>query len=247
MSGYGKVKNDYSSDIETGSEGLYPNISAEDNVLRWAFIRKVYGILSTQMMLTTAVAAVIVFSTPVKEFFASSPGLLLAIAFLPLVLMCPLYYYQQSHPLNLVLLGFFTVGVSLTVGISCAFTNGLIVLEALLLTATVVLSLTAYTYWASKNGYDFNFLGPILFVSVIVLVVFGLIQAIFPLGPLSTAIYGGLGSLVFSVYIVYDTDNLIKRFSYDEYIWASVALYLDIINLFLSILQLLRSLQGGDN
>lgn len=54
--------------------------------------------------------------------------------------------------------------------------SGKIVLEALVLTATVVLSLTAYTYWASKNGYDFNFLGPILFVSLIVLVVFGLIQ-----------------------------------------------------------------------
>jgi FtsH-binding integral membrane protein len=161
--------------------------------------------------------------------------------------MCPLYAYHQSHPLNLVLLGFFTVAVSLTVGISCAFTDGLIVLEALLLTATVVLSLTAYTYWAAKNGYDFSFLGPILFVSVIVLVVFGLVQMIFPLGPISTAIYGGLGALIFSVYIVYDTDNLIKRYTYDEYIWASVALYLDVINLFLSILQLLRSIQGGNN
>jgi FtsH-binding integral membrane protein len=86
MSGsYGKMKNDYIDDIETGNAGLYPGISAEDNVLRWAFIRKVYGILSTQMVLTTAVAAVIVFSIPVRDFFASSPGLLLAIAFLPLV------------------------------------------------------------------------------------------------------------------------------------------------------------------
>jgi FtsH-binding integral membrane protein len=234
-------------DLESGQAGLYPGITAEDNVLRWAFIRKVYGILSTQMVLTTAVASVVVFSTPVKEFFVSSPWLLITIAFLPLILMCPLYAYHQSHPLNLVLLGFFTVAVSLTVGISCAFTDGLIVLEALLLTATVVLSLTAYTYWAAKNGYDFSFLGPILFVSVIVLVVFGLVQMIFPLGPISTAIYGGLGALIFSVYIVYDTDNLIKRYTYDEYIWASVALYLDVINLFLSILQLLRSIQGGNN
>lgn len=245
MSGKFKYGGDY--DIESGQPSLYPGITADENTLRWAFIRKVYGILSTQMVLTAAVASVVVFSSSVRDFFASSPVLLIAIAFLPLVLMCPLYYYHQSHPLNLVLLGFFTVGVSLTVGISCAFTNGQIVLEALVLTALVVLSLTAYTYWASKNGYDFNFLGPILFCSVFVLIGFGLIQMFFPMGPISTAIYGGLGSLVFSVYIVYDTDNLIKRYTYDEYIWASVALYLDVINLFLSILQLLRSIQGGDN
>lgn len=54
-------------------------------------------------------------------------------------------------------------------------------------------------------------------------------------------IYAGLSAIVFCGYIVYDTDNLIKRYSYDEYIWAAVALYLDIINLFISLLSILRA------
>ena len=54
-------------------------------------------------------------------------------------------------------------------------------------------------------------------------------------------IYGGLAALIFCGYIVYDTDNLIKRHSYDEYIWASVSLYIDIINLFLALLTLFRA------
>jgi FtsH-binding integral membrane protein len=49
-------------------------------------------------------------------------------------------------------------------------------------------------------------------------------------------IYGGIASLIFCGYIIYDTDNIIKRYSYDEYIWAAVSLYLDIINLFRAIL-----------
>ena len=40
-------------------------------------------------------------------------------------------------------------------------------------------------------------------------------------------IYGGIASLIFAGYIIYDTDNIIKRYSYDEYIWAAVSLYLD--------------------
>jgi FtsH-binding integral membrane protein len=160
--------------------------------------------------------------------------------------MCPLYYYHQSHPINLVLLGLFTVAISLTVGIVCALTEGIIVLEALILTAAVVVSLTAYTYWAASKGYDFSYLGPILFVGVIILILFGIIQTFFPLGPLSMTIYGVLSSLIFSAYIIYDTDNLIKRYTYDEFVWASVALYLDVINLFLSLLEILRSIQSDN-
>jgi protein lifeguard len=70
--------------------------------------------------------------------------------------------------------------------------------------------------------------------------IFSLVQMFFPLGPVSHAIYGGVGAMIFSAYIVYDTDNLIKRHTYDEYIGASVTLYLDILNLFLSILRILR-------
>lgn len=51
-------------------------------------------------------------------------------------------------------------------------------LEALILTAVVVVSLTAYTYWAAKQGHDFSFLGPILFTSIIILLLFGFIQVL---------------------------------------------------------------------
>lgn len=58
---------------------------------------------------------------------------------------------------------------------------------------------------------------------------------------MSQTIYGGLTALLFSAYLVYDTDQLIKRYTYDKFILASVALYLDILNLFISILQILNS------
>lgn len=53
---------------------------------------------------------------------------------------------------------------------------GKVILEAVILTAAVVVSLTLYTFWAAKRGQDFNFLGPFLFGAVIVLMVFGMIQ-----------------------------------------------------------------------
>jgi hypothetical protein len=228
-------------DLEAGNgETLYPGISRGENALRWGFIRKVYGILSAQLLLTTAVSAITVLHPTLNATLSDSPGLALALAVLPFVLMIPLYHYQHRHPHNFVFLGLFTLCLSFSIGVACANTPGTIVLEALILTSAVVASLTAYTFWASKKGKEFGYLGPFLFSALTILVVTSFIQIFFPLGPASNALIGGLGALVFSGFIVYDTENLIKRHTYDEYIWASVGLYLDILNLFLTILNMLR-------
>jgi hypothetical protein len=226
-------------DIEEGT--LYPGLDHGENKLRWGFIRKVYGILAAQMVLTTIVSSITVFYSPVNELLKGNSGVMLFFLFMPFVLLWPLYKYQQRHPLNLIFLGLFTSCLSLTVGVSCANTEGKIVLEALILTSAVVSALTAYTFWASKKGKDFSFLGPILFTGLVILLVTSFMQMFFPIGSTLNAVYGGIGAVLFSGYIVYDTDNLIKRFTYDEYIWASVTLYLDILNLFLTILRMLRS------
>uniref|UniRef100_A0A453GLM8 Uncharacterized protein n=1 Tax=Aegilops tauschii subsp. strangulata TaxID=200361 RepID=A0A453GLM8_AEGTS len=38
--------------------------------------------------------------------------------------MFPLHFYRQKHPVNLLLLGVFTVAISFSVGLTCAFTSG---------------------------------------------------------------------------------------------------------------------------
>lgn len=232
------------ADLESGSSGLYPGISEDENVLRWAFIRKVYGILSVQVILTMAVVLVVANSSTIQGLVFSSPLSLFALAIIPFVVLCALSAYHQSHPTNLILLGLFTVSMSLTVGLACAFTPMQITLEALALTAIVTVGLTAYTFWAARRGHDFSFLGPMLFAALLVLVFWSFIQLFFPLGRSGLVVYSLLASLVFALYIVFDMDNLIKRYSVDEYVWASVAIYLDVINLFLNILTLLRETQG---
>ncbi|XP_077243018.1 protein LIFEGUARD 4-like [Tasmannia lanceolata] len=217
------------ADVEAGPGGLYP-MMLESPGLRWALIRKVYTNLCFQLFLTIAVASVVVSVPPIRNFFVSGEGLGLYIFILliPFMVICPMYYYYQSYPCNFILLGVFTVSLSFAVGLTCAFTP------------VVVVSLTLYTFWAARRGYDFNFLGIFLFSAIIVLMVYALIQILFPLGRFSLAIWAAVAAIVFSGYIIYDTDNLIKRYTYDEYIWAAVSLYLDIINLFLAILTIFR-------
>ncbi|PHT52847.1 BI1-like protein [Capsicum baccatum] len=226
------------SDVEAGTAPLYPSM-LESPELRWSFIRKVYSIITIQLLLTVAVASVVVTVHPISHFFVTTrAGLAVYILLIitPFITLFPLYFYHQRHPINYLLLGLFTVSLAFTVGLTCAFTRGKVILEAVILTTAVVISLTLYTFWAAKRGQDFNFLGPFLFSALIVLLLFALIQIFFPLGKIVVMIYSGLATIIFCGYIIYDTDNLIKRHTYDEYIWAAVSLYLDVINLFLVLL-----------
>lgn len=70
-------------DIEEGT--LYPGLGYGENQLRWGFIRKVYGILAAQIVLTTVVSAITVLYTPVNELLRSNSGLLIFLIFLPFI------------------------------------------------------------------------------------------------------------------------------------------------------------------
>uniref|UniRef100_A0A7N0UE40 Uncharacterized protein n=1 Tax=Kalanchoe fedtschenkoi TaxID=63787 RepID=A0A7N0UE40_KALFE len=97
MDGYTSLstKEPSAIDLEAGGT-LYPGLSHGENLLRWGFIRKVYGILAAQLVLTTIVSSVFVFSPPVNDLLRGSPGLMLFLIFLPLVRMPSDLYIHRS-------------------------------------------------------------------------------------------------------------------------------------------------------
>ncbi|KAF7033071.1 hypothetical protein CFC21_044197 [Triticum aestivum] len=224
-------------DVEAGGTStaalkaaLYP-ATTESPELRWELIRKTYVVLFLQLLLTAVVAAVVY---KFRHFIESSyDGLglyiFLFLFFFPITAMLLLLIYRKKNPVNLLLLGVFTVAITFSAGFMCSFYSGKVIWEAGIFTIVVVLSLTAYTFWAARRGKDFSFLGPFLFASLMILLVFGFIQIFFPLDKLSHTIYGALVALIFSGFIVYDSGNIIKRCTYDEYVLAAVILYLDIM------------------
>ncbi|XP_010440403.1 PREDICTED: BI1-like protein [Camelina sativa] len=234
------------SDIETGAGGgneLYPDMK-ESTELRWAFIRKVYTILSLQLLLTVGVSAVFFFVRPIPVFITeTTPGLVVffVILLLPLFLLWPLLAFEKKHPINCIVLTIFTLSISFAVGICCSLSKGRIVMEAAILTAAMVFGLTIYTFWAVKRGHDFSFLGPFLFGSLLIILVFTLLQIYYPLGKLTSMIFSGVASIVFCGYIIFDTDQLIKKLNYDEYIIAAIRLYLDVMSLFLNLLGIMSN------
>ncbi|WOK91565.1 BI1-like protein [Canna indica] len=233
-------------DVETGmapaaaaAAPLYPKMT-EDPRLRWMFIRKVYAIIAVQFTFTAGVASIISFVRPIPKFLLSNTsaswGVFFALLLLPLLALWPMLRYRERHPINLVLLAIYTLCVSLSIGVACVTVSGRVVLQAVILAAAVVIGLTLYTFWAARRGRDFAFLFPFLFACLLVLLVYCIMQIFLPLSSVASTIYACVASIVFSGFIIFDTDKLIKRHAYNEYLYAAISLYMDMINLFMSLL-----------
>ncbi|KAF8514208.1 UPF0005-domain-containing protein [Hysterangium stoloniferum] len=151
-----------------------------------------------------------------------------------------LFWKRHSHPLNFVFLSTFTVLEALTIGVVVAFYDSTIVLQALLITLGIFLGLTIFTF---QSKWDFSGMAPFLFVGLMALLVTGFVGMFFPFSRTVDLLYGIGGALIFSGYIVFDTYNINSRLSPDEFIAGAISLYLDFINLFLSILRVLNNIQ----
>ncbi|GFP85803.1 bi1-like protein [Phtheirospermum japonicum] len=217
----------------------------ENPQMRWAFIHKVYSILCFQWILTFGVCMAISLIHPVREFMGTAAGFYvllttIAITFISLILMLG---FREHHPWNYVLLLIFTLAMSFMVGAASTQIKGEIILLAAGLTLLVTAGLTLFTFVAAKRGWDFSSLGPFLFCALLLLIAFGVVRIFFPVGKIVNQVFSSIEALVFCGFIVYDTESLIKRFNYDQYIEASISLFLDVMNLFVSLLGAL----GGGN
>jgi hypothetical protein len=218
------------------------------DVLRAGFLRKVFGLLAAQMVFTIVFAAACMFTPSIRNTFlvlAESKMWYLQMAcFIPTFasLLILQLGAKRTYPWNYILLFVFTVGTSIDIGYICAVFHatghGILVLQAFAATAVIFCALTAYAFVSGRN---FSFFGGFLSVMLWGLFLTGLGGFFFP-WMVQSLLYGLVGALTFCAYILYDVWRIQHKFSYDDYIGATLELYLDIVNLFLYILKILSKL-----
>ncbi|KAI8063833.1 inhibitor of apoptosis-promoting Bax1-domain-containing protein [Gongronella butleri] len=208
--------------------------------IRLQFVRKVYSILTVQVMSTIVMSAIYMYNLSVKSWVQSNPWMLFVSCFGSLGVLFALMWKARSAPLNYYLLALFTLLEGHLVGTVVTFYDQTIVLQALIITFGVFFGLTLFTL---QSKWDFSGMMPFLFAGLSILVLAGFVQIFIPFSEgfqLALAI-GGV--IIFSGYILLDTYLIFNRYSPEDYIMASVSLYMDMINLFLRILQILNAMQ----
>ena len=209
---------------------------------RLGFIRKVYGILSCQLLFTSCFSLFAMSSDSFKPILLN-PVVLVGVLVCYFASICALVCCKMDKkvPVNYIMLSIFTLCVSWIVATATVRTDPKLVVEAAFLTSAVVVGITVY---AVTTKTDYTMCGPILFIIALVFITAGIMCCIY--GPALRLLYATLGVILFSFYLMVDTQMIVggkhRKYQIDEdsYILAAVALYLDIINLFLYILEIMR-------
>lgn len=227
------------------STQIIADVEAE---IRLGFVRKVYGILVFQLMLTAIIAGSI-FSMDDQwlgqhAWLAQTAGLVSLVVVLGV--MCCCMEASRTYPQNYIFLFVVTVCESILVGfISVRYETQSVVIAAGL-TAGIFAALTLY---ACTTKTDFTGIGPYLFAGLVGMIFMGFLMMLMG-GDVAHKVMAGVGAILFSFYIVYDTQLIIggghkHQFGIDDYVFAALNIYLDIINLFIYILQLLGDRREG--
>jgi FtsH-binding integral membrane protein len=201
--------------------------------------------------------------------------MLLGLSMLPTVLGATVglsmnFSFMAPHPI-MYALGMFAVMMLLFAGIGANRNNSLGVLLLLVLTGFMGLMLGPILQAALhlRNGgqivglaaggtgvifmtlasiatvskKDFGFLGNFLFVGLILLIVASLANAFLHIPALALTL-SVVSILIFSGYILFDVSRIVQG-GETNYVMATLALYLDIYNLFINLLTLLMALLGN--
>ncbi|KAI8782128.1 protein lifeguard 4-like [Biomphalaria glabrata] len=211
------------------------NVASAHIYIRMGFMRKVYGILTAQLIVTTLMSGIFMLSDTLQDFVQTNHWMLTISIFATFGILLALMWKRHETPTNYILLGLFTLMESYAIGVVVTFYKVPSVIQAFLLTIGLTVGLTIYTLQSKK---DFTSWHAPAVMCLYALVLASLIQVFFPIPALHFGI-SLIGAALFCVFIVVDTHLLMAKLSPEEYIMAAINLYLDILNLFLYILRLL--------
>ncbi|XP_039745381.1 protein lifeguard 4-like [Pararge aegeria] len=214
------------------------NVINADREIRLGFIRKVYGLLTIQLLATVSIAAVFLLVKPVQGFIHENNWMVFIAFILSMVTLFALIAKRKDYPANLYLLAGFTAVQAYTIGVVVSYFDTAVVLQALALTFTVVFALTLFTLNTKR---DFSFIGYGLGAGLCVLIVGGILQIFLQSSAFEIAL-SFTGAIFFSLFLIFDTHQMMTVLSPEEYILATINLYMDILNLFLYILRILNEL-----
>lgn len=226
----------------TSYQNTHVNFKVGDNE-RLGFFRKVYSILSAQLLLTTVIVGFACASSTFERALLGNSWLIGLSGVGTLGTSLAMFFFPKlTHqvPTNYYLLGVFTVCEAILVSATCVQYDTTSVFVAALMTCSVTLALTAYAYTTKR---DFSQATGILVVISMACLLFTIFMPFLMRSALMQLVYCCVFTVVYGVYIIIDTQHILgggqHKLSTDDYILGSLILYIDIIGLFLQLLRLL--------
>jgi modulator of FtsH protease len=226
----------YDRDYTTVQETGYVQESASVD-----FMKKTYQLLAASMLAAAAGAYV---TMPYAMQIMQYKWLIFGAELL--VLFFGLGMSRGKPGLNLAMLFVFTflTGVSLVPLLASliGMGNGAVIGNAFLMTSVLFGALSLF---AINSKTDFSSWGKPLFITLIVVIIASLVNYFFLQSPMMHIFITAGVLILFGFFTIYDTQNIANG-AYDSPVDAAVSLYIDFLNMFTALLQLL-GIFGSDD
>jgi len=214
-----------------------PAIQVRSGAERATLVRRTYGLVFLGILATIGGTAFTLAQPALFGAVIAHPFITMNAAFIPLIMV---QRSAREYPKNLILTLLFTfvMGVAIAPGMYLAerAVPG-VVTQAGLLTFAAFGALSLYAVFSRR---DFSAWGAFFFVGLIVLLVASVLNIFFQ-SVVVGLFLSAIGVFVFSGLLVFDTWRIVRSGAYgqDDYVFAAVTIYLDLLNLFMFILSLL--------
>ncbi|RDD41224.1 Protein lifeguard 1 [Trichoplax sp. H2] len=210
---------------------------------------QVYCLLFIQLLITCGITALFIFVKPIQEFIHQNMWMyILGIVLLLIVtvIMGSVVEARQVNvilreiPYNYICLLIYTLIMSFMVGTIASYFKVSAVMIAFGIVSIVAFVITIFSL---QTKMDFTSQGGLLLGLLGVLMGFGFF-CIFFYNRILYIVYASIGAFIFTLYLIYNTQLMMwgqKRYaiSPEEYIFATLNLYSDIVNLFIMILEII--------
>ena len=220
--------------------GLAQGAFANDNALV-GFVKTTYKFFAASLLFAT-IGAIVGF---MNFALVTDPAVRIGLIVAEIVAFLGLLFLRKSPGLNVALLFIFTflTGITLVplLGLVLA-RQGVGAIAQAFGMSTIVFGVMSI--FALKTKADLANMGKMLFISLIVVVICSLVN-LFLGSPMFQVLIAGAAVVLFSLFVAYDTQNIVRGL-YADPVQAAVSLYLDFLNIFVSLLQLFGILGGKD-
>ena len=206
-----------------------------------SFVKETYKLFAASMM-AGAVGAYV--GIPMAAAIHANFWLLFI---LEIGLLIGLHFVKHKPGINLAVMFAFTFMTGITLAPLLAHTlaisgGGAIIGNAFAMTSVIF---GGMSFFAIKTTKDFTGYGKPLMIALVVVIIGSLLNIFLLQSPILHILIQGAVVMLFSVLVVYDTQN-IMRGAYETAIEGAIALYLDFLNIFTALLQLFGIFGGED-
>jgi FtsH-binding integral membrane protein len=222
--------------------------------VRNRFIGKVLTVVFLQLLVTVGMALTFYYVAPLRLYVKQNAWpfyLSIGLSFGLLIGMACSEKLRRVYPYNVAFLCAFTLVFGFQVATITSYFDTSTVMLAFMATCFVVAG-CAFIAFCTK--LDMTKYGAYLAIAGLAFIATSLIAAFWPWrgGGRNWTIIGisFVGTLLFSAYLIYDLQLLVggKTVSVgpDDWVFASISIYLDVINIFLQLLQIIAMFQNNN-